>query len=156
MRNQSYLHSRIDNYTETWHFLIILLVYYRVGICVQACKLLFRKTNRKCFIFPPSHGIPPKWKKNWWSEMCVGYIRLTPTVPLTTTNPLLRYQQIPTHLDSIAATTTLPPQHYHCPTTTTTTTTLPPQHYHHPTTTISTTTTTTTNYLRLFLIISKN
>jgi hypothetical protein len=63
MRNQPYLHSKIDNYTETWYFLIILLVYYCVGICVKDCKLLYRKTKRKDFIFPPSHGTidAPRW-----------------------------------------------------------------------------------------------
>ena len=63
MRNRPCLHSRIDNYTQTWYFLIILLVYNRVGICVKDCKLLYQKTKRKGFIFHLSHGIPPKWKK---------------------------------------------------------------------------------------------
>ncbi len=68
MRNQPYLHSKIDNYRETWYFLIILFVYYRVCIYLIDCKLLGQKNKWKGFIFPPSHGIPPKWKKNYhWS-----------------------------------------------------------------------------------------
>ena len=73
MRNRPCLHNKIDNYTETWYFLIILLVYNRVGICVKDCKLLYQKTKRKGFIFHLSHGIPPKWTKK---NLCVLYVRM--------------------------------------------------------------------------------
>ena len=63
MRNQPCLHTKINNFVETWHFLIILLFYYRFGIYLIHCKLLYPKTKRKVFIFPPSHGIPPKCEK---------------------------------------------------------------------------------------------
>jgi len=73
MRNQPCLHTKINNFVETWHFLIILLLYYRVGIYLIHCKLLYQKTKRKGFIFPPSHGIPPKWKKDLvlWEVCCM-------------------------------------------------------------------------------------
>jgi len=71
MRNRPCLHIKHNNFLETWHFLIILLFYDRVCIYLTASKLLYRKTKRKGFIFPPSHGIPPKWQKKWWSEMNV-------------------------------------------------------------------------------------
>ncbi len=63
MRNQPCLHTKISYFIETWDFLTILLFYYRVCIYLIHCKLLNRKTKRKGFIFPPSHGIPPKCKK---------------------------------------------------------------------------------------------
>ena len=62
-RNQPCLHTDISNFIETWYFLIILLFYHRVCIYLIDCKLLCPKTKRKGFIFPPSHGIPPKCKK---------------------------------------------------------------------------------------------
>ncbi len=78
MRNQPCLHTKINNFVETWYFLIILLLYYRVGIYLIHCKLLYQKTKRKGFIFPPSHGIPPKWKQDLvlW-EVCVLYVART-------------------------------------------------------------------------------
>ena len=63
MRNQPYHHSKINNYTETWYFFIIFSVYYRVGIYLIVCKLLDKKTSRKGFIIPPSHGIHCKCNK---------------------------------------------------------------------------------------------
>ena len=62
-RNQPCLHTDSSNFIETWYFLIILLFYHRVCIYLIDCKLLYPKTKRKGFIFPPSHGIPPKCKK---------------------------------------------------------------------------------------------
>ncbi len=63
MRNQPCLHIKHNTFIETWYFLIILLFYYYICIYLIDCKLLYPKTKRKVFIFPPSHGIALKCKK---------------------------------------------------------------------------------------------
>jgi hypothetical protein len=73
MRNQPCLHIKNNYFIETWYFLIILLVYYRVCIHLIHYKLLYEITKRKGFIFPPSHGIPSKW----WKKIDLKAIRLS-------------------------------------------------------------------------------